>query len=109
MQAVLHHGAGQEAHAHQQVAGGVGIVREQRDVILSLGAGDLHYREQEDRQQRCERDRHGLSDPKDHHQYPLPHQRQPFRRRHEADDQHGNDADKEADLLDFCFTHGISS
>ena len=25
--------------------------------------------------------------------------------RHEADDQHGNDADEEADLLDFCFTH----
>ena len=85
-------------------------MRKQRDVILPLGAGDLHDREQKDRQQCCERDRHGLGDPEDHHQHgdgqhPLAHQGQPRRGRHEADHQHGDDAYEEADLLDFRFTH----
>ena len=110
MQAVLHHGAGQEAHAHQQVAGGIRIVREQRDAVLSAGAGDAQHGEQENRQQCRERDRHGLGDPEDHHQHgagqdPLAHLRQPLDGGTVADEQHGHDADQETDLLDFRFTH----
>ena len=116
MQAVLHHGAGQEAHADQQVAGLISIVLEQLDVVLALGTGDAHQGEQHDREQCGERDRHCLGDPEDHHQHRnrqhalrdhrcLCDRSQACGGRHEADDQHRQNTDDKADLANRIFTH----
>ena len=120
MQAVLHHGAGQEADADQQVAGLIRIVLEQLDVVLALGTGDAHQGEQQNREQCGERDRHCLSDPEDHHQHRdrqhalcdhrcFRDRRQAGGGRHEADDQHRQNTDDKADLANRIFTHRISS
>ena len=111
---MLDHGAGHEAHANQQIAGGIGVVREQLDIILSLGTRDPHQGEQQNRQQCRERDGHGLGDPEHHHQHgdrqhPLAHHSQSLGGRHEADDQHQQNAHDESDFANFEFTHRISS
>ena len=116
MQAVLHHGAGQEADANQQVAGLICIVLEQLDVVLALGASDAHQGEQQNREQRGKRNWHGLSDPENHHQHRdrqhalcdhrcFRDRRQAYGSRHEADDQHRQNADDKADFANRIFTH----